>query len=815
MHHFKGTWPLVAAGVLLALTGGPEAGAAGEPALRVQVGDHPGYSRIVVRLPSNRSPQVKQNACGGHIVFDEAVAWPLDRLNATHSRRINGYRAGGGGRAMEFDAPCGSRIRGLRERNMFIVDVADPPAPDRKPDHPALRTAGTAVATATPAPAAVEPPPPASPVAEVARILAPVAEASAQPLPPAAGPPVDLRPTAVPEAPPQQRTPAKAKPPAGDLERAVRASVERTLLDLERTPRLAPPKPGATPPAEPARHAPPPPPRPIGPFDFAAWAGDDFRTTRTALEQAVNAAQGAQRVDASIALARFHLARAMLEEGRGALESAGSFGPTADQRFQLSVLADAFRTLDGTADPAGSLFATVPPGNAADHHVWRAATLAPTRWSAAKEGLPIALRRLLSYPADLRNRLLLVLAEAASVDDAQALNMIIMEMITVDGAASADGQIRYFRGRLSELQKQPDAALDHYGHAAESPGPFGRRAQVRSVELRRGLARLDDAGAIRELEALRYAWRGDSIETEALAALGDAYTRAGRTEAALDVFGMIAQRFGATARGLAALGAGRTLLDAVVTALEDRPPDDPAALGLHVRYGALIAKVDKERPALRRRLARLLTRGGFTVEAARSLHALAEEAQGEERAGIGADLAQVLVAAGRGAEALEVLARTAAPGGDTPALAEERALLRAEALADEGDTVRAIDAVRGLTGTRAMRARARILFQAGEWTAARSALADLVERDGNEEVTADDVAHYGLAAFRAGEPDLVRAAADRHRARLAGTRWDGLLTTLAAAPEAGSRPLKEADIARHLAAADATAGIVGRWRTAR
>ncbi|HYG86959.1 MAG TPA: hypothetical protein VD978_11935 [Azospirillum sp.] len=841
MHHCKGTWPLAAVGLLLTLAGEPEVGAAAEATLRMQVGDHPGFSRIVVHLPPKLSPQVQQNACGGRIAFGKAVVWPLDRLNATYSRRINGYRAEVNGRAMEFDVPCGSRIRGHRERDLLIVDVGDPAAPERKPDLPALRTAHTTLAAPPPAKTDAEPSPSPSPVAEVAGFLAPVAQANAQTLPQATGAPIDLRPSAAtrttapapptptvpaastpaaptpsaPEAPSRAQAVAKPKPVASDLERDIRASVERTLLELERPTRAAPPdKPGATPPAEPAKRPAAPPP-PIGPFDLKAWAGEDFLTTRTALEQAINAAQGPERVNAIIALARFHLARAMLEEGRAALESAGSLRPTAAQRFQLSVLADAFRVLDGTADPDGSLFTSIPPGTSADHHVWRAATLAPTRWSSAKEGLPIALKRLLSYPADLCNRLLLVLAEAASVDDAQALNMIVMEMITVDGPASAGGQIQYFRGRLTELQKQPDAALDHYGRAAESPGPFGRRAQVRSIELRRNLAQLDDAGAIHELEALRYTWRGDSIETEALAALGGAYMRVGKTEAALDVFGMIAQRFGATARGLAALGAGRTLLEAVIANLEERPSDDLAALGLHVRYGALIAKVDNDGSALRRRLARLLTRNGFTVEAVRSLHALAEEVQGEARAEVGADLAQVLVGAGRGAEALEVLARTGAPEGDNPALAERRALLRAEALTGEGDTLRAIDALRGLTGTPAARARGRILFQAGEWAAARAALADLVERDDGEDVTADDVAYYGLAAFRTGDLEAVRAAADRHQARLAGTRWNGLLDVLAPAPEQGTRNLKEGDVTRHLAAADAIAELVGHWRTTR
>ena len=64
---------------------------------------------------------------------------------------------------------------------------------------------------------------------------------------------------------------------------------------------------------------------------------------------------------------------------------------------------------------------------------------------------------------------------------------------------------------------------------------------------------------------------------------------------------------------------------------------------------------------------------------------------------LGATLARALIDNGREAEALDVLAGTGGPTLE-PALAERRALLRADALLGGGDTVRALDALRGLTG---------------------------------------------------------------------------------------------------------------------
>ncbi|QCO07127.1 hypothetical protein D3867_34270 (plasmid) [Azospirillum argentinense] len=555
---------------------------------------------------------------------------------------------------------------------------------------------------------------------------------------------------------------------------------------------------------------------PIRAFDLDAWAGDDYPARKQHLEQRIAESQGRTRVDALLAMARFTLARALPEEGRAALDAAESLMPGPDQRYELRLLRDAFRALDGTADPDDSQFVRAQPTPAAaDHHVWRSATLAPSRWTAAKSSLPIALKRLLSYPADLRGRLLTLLAESAGeAADGASLNLIVLEMITLDGIGSTDGRLDFFRGRLAELHNETAEALTHYKRAAALPNLYGHRAQVRSIELRLASGALDDPGAIAELESLRYAWRGGDVETDALAALGAAYTRAGRIDAALDIFGLLGRRFGATARGQAALTTGRGLLDAVIGHLEKTPGSVLDALSLQVRYGRTVALTDDDAGTQQRRLARLLARGGFTLEAARLLHAVAEATRGAERAAVGLELARVLLDAGRGTEALAVLDHTAGPAPDAqaaaPQTAKRRALLRAEAFATEGEAMRAFDALRGLTGPEAARIRADSLFRAGEWPAARAAYAELL--GGPDAPLPDDIAFHALAAFRAGDDAAVAAAAERHGKALAGTRWADLLDALAVPPDPPGKPLSSATVGGQLAAADALAGVLRRWK---
>jgi len=800
--------------LVLALLSGPA-----QAAVRAQLGDHGDYSRLVLSVPKGMEPVVVVDGCVLRIAVPDPVRWPLASLRDSFSRRLADFVTADGGRSLTATVPCGARVASFMERRNLIVDVGGPPVPEVKPGAPE-----DAAVAANPEP---QSPPPARTVtlADVAEMLSPIgtANAAAMPLPLPAESPLPpgervrvrgeqgedsrdrhaMHPPHPAPLPGGERESASL-PVVASLEGEVRDSIQQTLRQLERMPER-PAKP-AIQAAEPPK---PPAPPPIGAMDLAGWAGEDFNRTREALQIALDTAQGRARVEAQIALVRFLLARAMDEEGRAALETAASLSPAPDQRYGLRILGDAFRALDREDAPDDNLFVQLPAGAMPDHHVWRSVALAPTRWAAAKEGLPIALRRLLDYPADLRSRLLTTLAAAADeAGDSAALNLIVLEMITVDSKGMADGRLDYFRGRLAELKATPDAALDRYDAAAAlRRGPFARRAEVRAIELRRGLGRLDEDGAIEALEALRFAWRGDDIETDALAALGGAYARSGRTEAALDIFGLLGRRFGATTRGRDALAAGRTLLAAVLDRLEQAPPGGLYALALQARHGRLVTLADDSDGGLRLRLATLLLRDGYGVEATRILHALTEGATGPRRAELGATLARALIDGGREGEALDVLART---GGSAlePALAERRALLRADALLGDGDTVRALDALRGLSGAEAARLRAEGLFAAGEWRAARSAFAELAAT--GAEPTADDLALQGLSAYLAGDAEGLRGFGEAQRARLAGTRWAGLLDALAPQPADG--PLRAESVERDLAAATALDRLARGWR---
>lgn len=843
----------VASTLLLAALAVPAPSHAGE--VRAELGDHADFSRLALILPDRAEATAAVEDCGLRVTMPGPVDWPIERLRQIWSSRLSAFGGSEDSRSLTAAIPCGALIHDFRERSMLIVDVGGPPIPSRKPTVPQGRSdAMVAAAEATPAPTPETSPgettnaqattpapnpqdapqgatesvtaPPKDPapsrLAGLATALSPIAMAQAQPLSPQAAGPLKLLPppaAATTPLPPSTISTGPMKvvatttvTPATGLEAEVRASVESTLRQLERTPRPTPANTVTPTPRQPANTPPP-----IGLMDVAQWAGEDFVRTRDTLLQARDAAHGRARVEAQIALIRFLLARAMSEEGHAALDTAASLSPPADLRFDLRVLGDAFRALDGEETPDDNQFVTLRPATEPDHRLWQAVALAPTRWTDARTGLPIALRRLLDYPADLRNRLLTTLAEGADkAADRDALRLIVLEMITLDPKGTADGWLDYFRGRLAERMGTPDVALERYDAAsALRHGPFARRAEVCAIELRRRLGQLDETGAIAALEALRYAWRGDDIETDVLAALGDAYARHGRTDTALDIFALLARRFGTTAHGRATLEDARGLLSAVVDRLEQSPSGGIEALTLQARHGRLIALLEEagepgdgqEAGSLRRRIAALLIRDGFTVEATRILQALIEKARGPRRAELGATLARLLIDDGRETDALEVLSGTGDADLD-PALAERRALLRADALLSKGDAMLALDTVRGLTGPGAARMRARSLFAAGEWIAANDAFAAVRSAGGT--ATAEDVALYGLSAILAGKPDRLKALSDADRGRLAGTRWADLLDALAPPPP-DDGPLKARTVERDFASVDALARLAHSW----
>src|ERR1043165_9111976 len=120
----------------------------------------------------------------------------------------------------------------------------------------------------------------------------------------------------------------------------------------------------------------------------------------------------------------------------------------------------------------------------------------------------------------------------------------LLEALETLGASGDDASVLVLKGRMAEgLGRIADALAAYQAAAAGANRPAAAQGRLRALVLRNGLGRISRADAIKDLESLTIAWRGDTTELEAQQLLGRLYGEAGRYRDAL-----AAMRIAATAR---------------------------------------------------------------------------------------------------------------------------------------------------------------------------------------------------------------------------------------------------------------------------
>lgn len=163
--------------------------------------------------------------------------------------------------------------------------------------------------------------------------------------------------------------------------------------------------------------------------------------------------------------------------------------------------------------------------------LWRG-FLAAARGDHAVAGPAIAasLPLLLSYPRPLAQRLTPIAMESLAAAG---------ELTAANRLAEADpdnASLNLAHGMIAEADGRIDDALAAYRQAIQGRDRLRRaRAIRRSVELRLAVGQLDTAGAIAELEAALFAWRGDADEMNARIRLAELQREAGNGRAAFEL----------------------------------------------------------------------------------------------------------------------------------------------------------------------------------------------------------------------------------------------------------------------------------------
>ena len=224
------------------------------------------------------------------------------------------------------------------------------------------------------------------------------------------------------------------------------------------------------------------------------------------------------------------LALGMPQEAQAMATLALQEDPRAGADARLVMVQAAAALVAGREAEARQLESPQMPGSD-ETTLWQG-FLAAARGDHALAGPAIAagLPLLLSYPRPLAQRLFPIAMDSlAAAGELTAANRL-------SEADPDHPSLHLARGMIAEADGRIDDALASYRQAIQGRDRLRRaRAIRRSVELRLATGQLDAGGAIAELEAALFAWRGDAEEVNARIRLAELQREAGNGRAAFEL----------------------------------------------------------------------------------------------------------------------------------------------------------------------------------------------------------------------------------------------------------------------------------------
>lgn len=470
---------------------------------------------------------------------------------------------------------------------------------------------------------------------------------------------------------------------------------------------------------------------------------------------------------------RMMLAETMLALGFGPeahalLVLAAAEDPVAAASPRWAALAGAAALLAGRLDEARAPLSDPRLDGTDEITLWRAwlaeQTGAPAAVTAPKFAAAAAL--LPAYPLPLARRIAPAAAEAMlEGGEVEVADALLARLGELPELALARAMLVEARGRIDEALAAYEA-LDRLRDRRQRV-----RALVRAVELALRAGRIGAPEAAARLEPLLYAWRGDAAERALRLRAAELRAQSGDWPGALLLLRETASLFPDRADDIRA-----RLVEAFAALFRDGaadtlPPVEAIAL---FEENADLLPPGQAGDEMVARLAERLVALDLTARAAVTLRRLmdSQPERGIDRARTGVRLARLKLADRDAAGALEVL-DASEPHRPPPALAAERLVLRARAMAARGDSTAARALLARSEDPLALDARAELAAQAGDWKDALAALQLLARRSlpapGNP-LDADQrrlLLRLAVAASLSGDPETLSGLARDHGAAMA------------------------------------------------
>ncbi|MDO8607190.1 MAG: tetratricopeptide repeat protein [Phaeospirillum sp.] len=394
------------------------------------------------------------------------------------------------------------------------------------------------------------------------------------------------------------------------------------------------------------------------------------------------------------------------------------------------------------------------------------------------------------WPRTLRMELGEVAAKTvAAAGDSKGAAKIVDAMMGTGLSRRDVGKLSYLAGIAAMTGKQYDQAISRFRDAEASESRPDRAYAARDrVELMLRLGKMTPAEAIRELEKLRFAWRGEDFEYQLMKRLGQLQIAAGRYGEGLRSMHSLATNYPDNPDIPKVMEEMNEAFNRLFLGGDADKLQPVVAIGLYDEFQELTPPGTKGDEMIRRladRLASvdLLDRAGELLR-----HQVEFRLSGLDKARIGARLAFLNISDRKPGLAMEALEASEVP--DIPAdLTAQRRYLRVQALDDLGRSAEALALIINDQSDQARKLRGDIYWRLKKWPEAATSLESTIEKPlGNKPlapVMARRLLDTAIAMTLARDERGLTRLRRTYAPLMAATEWKEAFDLLTSEPERG------------------------------
>lgn len=469
-------------------------------------------------------------------------------------------------------------------------------------------------------------------------------------------------------------------------------------------------------------------------YDFGSWemGGENaLIENRRVLMVATGSKKGASKVENLITMAKLNLANDKGPEALGLLRVAEQELPGIEETPEFVALRGAALVLSSKYDEAIEQLMTnsIQPFNEINY--WKSAALAGLEdWQQADKVMPLNFDVLASYPKQIKEPITLNLTEVAlragKVNVAESLLSLLEEEFD-SMTLPRRSAWKYLQGEMERQSGNDEQALKNWEPLLTGKDDYYRaKAGLSVTRLQLEREKITPAKAIDRLEGLRYAWRGDELETLINYRLGQVYIDDKNYLKGLSVL-----------RNAVGLSPGSKISKEVADymtevfrnlftdgTLDTLSPLD--AVSIYDEFKEL-TPAGKDGDVFVQNLAERLVKVDLLGRADSLLEdQMKYRLKGADKVKVAIRLAAIRLLNEKPNEALEILDVASAEPGAVKFNNEIR-MLRARALSKNGESNKALSLLRGLPKTENLaKLRADIAWSGGLWNDAANAFQDLI-----------------------------------------------------------------------------------------